>query len=399
MSGKKIAEIERTGSKIQEGGKIVLSLVKKLGYMKSGGEVKEVAKSPSLTFFDRGKIEKELKKEVSKLSMLKEMFKGGAKEDKIKEEIEVYKKGVDVMVQLKETIETYLKEKAKIFYASDMHEKILQVIRNNELDIKKKKSTQIDSESLKKLLAQSQEDSEKMHLLLNSYYDGKINTVGLANSLIPQEMEKKPEKEEAWNGDIPISIRKKKRDSEERKSLLIFSEVMSQSIKDQEKKEKEVVFKDKEFFQDLEKRIDSITIPKTIQSVNSLRNLLNYPRSSGFLKKDELFEMPDYFPTKPAALLDTPEFYQKLDMDTLFFIFYFHRNTPRQYYAAKELKNYSWRFHTKYMAWFQRLEEPAIITEEYEQGTYIFFDYEVSWSNRKKENFRFDYKYLEDVNL
>ena len=35
--------------------------------------------------------------------------------------------------------------------------------------------------------------------------------------------------------------------------------------------------------------------------------------------------------------------------------------------AAKALKKQSWRFHTKYMMWFQRHEEPKTITDEYEQ--------------------------------
>lgn len=34
--------------------------------------------------------------------------------------------------------------------------------------------------------------------------------------------------------------------------------------------------------------------------------------------------------------------------------------------AAKALKKLSWRFHTKYMMWFQRLEEPKAITDDYE---------------------------------
>jgi CCR4-NOT transcription complex subunit 3 len=38
-----------------------------------------------------------------------------------------------------------------------------------------------------------------------------------------------------------------------------------------------------------------------------------------------------------------------------------------QYLAAKVLKKQSWRFHTKYMMWFQRHEEPKVINEEYEQ--------------------------------
>lgn len=66
--------------------------------------------------------------------------------------------------------------------------------------------------------------------------------------------------------------------------------------------------------------------------------------------------------------------------------------------AAKALKKQYWRFHTKYMMWFQRHEEPKTITDEFEQGTYIYFDYE-KWGQRKKEGFTFEYRYLEDRDL
>lgn len=42
------------------------------------------------------------------------------------------------------------------------------------------------------------------------------------------------------------------------------------------------------------------------------------------------------------------------------------QGTKAQYMAAKALKKLSWRFHTKYMTWFQRLEEPNTITDDYE---------------------------------
>ena len=44
----------------------------------------------------------------------------------------------------------------------------------------------------------------------------------------------------------------------------------------------------------------------------------------------------------------------------------FLQGTKAQYMAAKALKKLSWRFHTKYMMWFQRLEEPKAITDDYE---------------------------------
>ncbi|KAL5473121.1 hypothetical protein EMCRGX_G027567 [Ephydatia muelleri] len=100
----------------------------------------------------------------------------------------------------------------------------------------------------------------------------------------------------------------------------------------------------------------------------------------------------------PPPHFDTFEFYQRLSLESLFFIFYYMEGTKAQYMAAKALKKLSWRFHTKYMMWFQRLEEPKAITDDYEMGTYIYFDYE-KWSQRKKEGFTFEYRYLEDKDL
>lgn len=98
----------------------------------------------------------------------------------------------------------------------------------------------------------------------------------------------------------------------------------------------------------------------------------------------------------PPPHSDTVEFYQRLSTETLFFIFYYlevtdggggavllqhppapeasshvpaspPQGTKAQYLAAKALKKQSWRFHTKYMMWFQRHEEPKTITDEFEQ--------------------------------
>jgi len=108
--------------------------------------------------------------------------------------------------------------------------------------------------------------------------------------------------------------------------------------------------------------------------------------------------VPSYYPKAPPQGSDTIEFFQRLSTDTLFFIFYYMEGTKSQYLAAKALKKQSWRFHTKYVMWFQRHEEPKMINDEYEQGTYIYFDYE-KWGQRKKENFTFEYRFLEDRDL
>ncbi|PJF20038.1 Not CCR4-Not complex component domain-containing protein [Paramicrosporidium saccamoebae] len=118
-------------------------------------------------------------------------------------------------------------------------------------------------------------------------------------------------------------------------------------------------------------------------------------RSRTFTPKQP-FTVPSYYPSHPPPILENPAIFERFELDTLFFIFYYQQKTYAQYLAARELKRQSWRFHKKYLTWFQRHEEPKTITDEFEQGTYIYFDYEGNWCQRKKSEFTFEYRYLED---
>ncbi|KAJ8327195.1 general negative regulator of transcription subunit 5 [Batrachochytrium dendrobatidis] len=119
-------------------------------------------------------------------------------------------------------------------------------------------------------------------------------------------------------------------------------------------------------------------------------------KSKAYTAKDP-YPVPSYYPQTPLATFESnPLIFERFDVDTLFFIFYYRIGTYQQFLAARELKRQSWRFHKKYLTWFQRHEEPKTITDEFEQGTYVYFDYEESWCQRKKTDFRFEYKYLED---
>ncbi|KAF7521079.1 hypothetical protein G7054_g12573 [Neopestalotiopsis clavispora] len=113
-------------------------------------------------------------------------------------------------------------------------------------------------------------------------------------------------------------------------------------------------------------------------------------------KPDQRYPFPTQYPQEPLAIFDDPRLYAKIDPDTLFYVFYYKQGTYQQYLAAKALKDQSWRFHKQYQTWFQRHEEPKSITEEFEQGTYRFFDYESTWMNRRKADFKFAYRFLED---
>ncbi|KFG51272.1 Not1 N-terminal domain, CCR4-Not complex component protein [Toxoplasma gondii p89] len=105
---------------------------------------------------------------------------------------------------------------------------------------------------------------------------------------------------------------------------------------------------------------------------------------------------PESFPDAPLVGYDSRQLFAGLDLDTLFFVFYYQQGTYQQYLAARELKQQSWRYHKKYLTWFQRHEEPRITADKYEQGTYVYFDYDSGWCSRIKQEFTFEYHWLED---
>lgn len=82
------------------------------------------------------------------------------------------------------------------------------------------------------------------------------------------------------------------------------------------------------------------------------------------------------FPTQQSPIMENPALFERLPMDTLFLSFYYQQGSYQQYLAARQLKKHSWRFHKKYMTWFQRHEEPKETTDDFEEGTYVYFDYE-----------------------
>eukprot|EP00930_Biecheleria_cincta_P095888 TRINITY_DN87783_c0_g1_i1.p1 TRINITY_DN87783_c0_g1~~TRINITY_DN87783_c0_g1_i1.p1 ORF type:complete len:756 (-),score=211.86 TRINITY_DN87783_c0_g1_i1:341-2608(-) len=99
---------------------------------------------------------------------------------------------------------------------------------------------------------------------------------------------------------------------------------------------------------------------------------------------------------QPLRNYEDPAMFEKYDLDTLFFTFYYQQGSYQQHLAAKELKKLSWRYHTKYLTWFQRHEEPRLTAAEYERGAYVYFDHDSGWCQRIKSDFTFEYQFLED---
>jgi CCR4-NOT transcription complex subunit 3 len=105
---------------------------------------------------------------------------------------------------------------------------------------------------------------------------------------------------------------------------------------------------------------------------------------------------PAVFPQAPHPVFNKEAVFAKMDPDTLFLVFYHQQASYQQHLAATTLKKLSWRYHKKYMTWFQRHEEPQTATKDYELGTYVYFDYESTWCKRIKSEFTFEYAFLED---
>ena len=107
------------------------------------------------------------------------------------------------------------------------------------------------------------------------------------------------------------------------------------------------------------------------------------------------------YPDKIESKLLQPDFFKKLDLPTLFYIFFYHKNTNQQYFVGKELKQRGWIFNKKYHTWF-RLISPAQDSQEKDSdiisGTFEYFDVGGSedWCIRRYTGFKFEKQNLEE---
>jgi len=108
-------------------------------------------------------------------------------------------------------------------------------------------------------------------------------------------------------------------------------------------------------------------------------------------------KFPLTYPRHALAALENPKLFERLDIDALFFSFYYRQNTRWQLLAANELRRSHWRFHMKLGTWFARLEEPKSRSEDSETGAVIYFDFRIGdnasdhsssgWCQRSKSEF------------
>ena len=113
-----------------------------------------------------------------------------------------------------------------------------------------------------------------------------------------------------------------------------------------------------------------------ITLLHALRTLISFsPLPCRYSPRNPYNTHPS-FPSQPPPVVESGALFERLPADSLFFAFYHQQGSYQQFLAAKQLKKQSWRFHKKYMTWFQRHEEPKVTSDDYEEGTYVYFDYE-----------------------
>lgn len=101
-------------------------------------------------------------------------------------------------------------------------------------------------------------------------------------------------------------------------------------------------------------------------------------------------------PSYPKKPVFNNSYFKKYELDTLFFIFYHQQGTYQQYLAAKELKNKGWLYHKRFQSWFLRAGDPKLTAPDREKGSFNYFDYESTWNTRRKQDFEFEYSFLEN---
>lgn len=91
-----------------------------------------------------------------------------------------------------------------------------------------------------------------------------------------------------------------------------------------------------------------------------------------------------YFPT--SVIHNRQVTFTKMDLDCLFFVFYFQQGTYQQYQAAQELKSRGWQFHSRFLTWMKKDTSQPINRQNTNKRNAVsqkpktlYFDFEVDW--------------------
>lgn len=90
-----------------------------------------------------------------------------------------------------------------------------------------------------------------------------------------------------------------------------------------------------------------------------------------------------YFPT--SAMYNRYSNFRRLDLESLFFAFYYQQGTYQQYLAAQELKKRGWEFHIRFQTWMKKelittsSNDQLAVNKGKGKSRTLYFDYENEW--------------------
>lgn len=146
-----------------------------------------------------------------------------------------------------------------------------------------------------------------------------------------------------------------------------------------------------EFLQEKKGWIDLDLVSSIVETAyNYLPTVSQRQQVRDYQYRSQWSSPPASFPVHPLKNHASAEFFGKLDLDTLFFVFYYQQGTYQRYLAAKTLKQNNWIFHKKYLTWFFLQSPSKTDSEQFNRGTYIYFDNSSSWCTRVKHDFVLD---------
>ena len=116
----------------------------------------------------------------------------------------------------------------------------------------------------------------------------------------------------------------------------------------------------------------------------SLDLILEAPYEMVDYQPENPVETPKFFPQSPKMKLLRPEFMEKVDVSTLFYIFYYFPGTSYQFFAANQLKKRDWMFNKIEKTWYHRISEVLQKGEDFEIAKFEVFDHNnAEWMVKK----------------
>lgn len=124
----------------------------------------------------------------------------------------------------------------------------------------------------------------------------------------------------------------------------------------------------------------------------SMKNIIKQEDTNYYIPQN-IVMIQTVFPQTPHVV--KPELYDKFDLNTLMFIFFYQNDAHMKYNAGKELSKRGWMYSKKYTTWFILTSPPKVKTDEYIEGKFKYWDFNNEWTTAVKKDYKFEMKHLE----